>query len=389
MCDTLVALNVGPRKDATIFGKNSDRPEDEAQIVSFVPRKLYSPGSEVSCTYIKIPQVRETAAVLLSQPYWMWGAEMGANEYGVVIGNEAVWTNQPIQSTGLLGMDLLRLGLERAKTAKDALDVIVKLLGEYGQGGACSVSGDMRYHNSFIIADGTEAWVLETADKWWVAEHITDGFRNISNNLSINSAGDLRKEGILDFAIKEGLCSSKEKFSFVKCFSDSPWYPSMSKQGREGQCFHLLKKHYAGFRPQDMMSILRSHKGGICMHGGFLSAGSQVSYLGSDQNLHWFTGTAPPCKSIFHPYTFSSECRGLTNSAPLETRDEARLWIKHHNWVHRLSHRKSASALKKLTALEEEESQRINKLMVEPQTKEDILLQNKSSWESFEALFTA
>lgn len=54
-----------------------------------------------------------TKAVILSKPSWMWGAEMGANECGVVIGNEAVWTNDNDGDSNttvkrLLGMDLVR-----------------------------------------------------------------------------------------------------------------------------------------------------------------------------------------------------------------------------------------------------------------------------------------
>lgn len=63
------------------------------------------------CTYIEMDQVPHTHAVILSKPSWMWGAEMGSNDQGVCIGNEAVWTklNGPEDlNEKLLGMDILR-----------------------------------------------------------------------------------------------------------------------------------------------------------------------------------------------------------------------------------------------------------------------------------------
>lgn len=63
----------------------------------------------LQCTYIEIEQVPKTHAVVLSRPSWLWGAEMGANEHGVCVANEAVVTREPAsESEALLGMDLVR-----------------------------------------------------------------------------------------------------------------------------------------------------------------------------------------------------------------------------------------------------------------------------------------
>ena len=165
MCDTFVSVGSASLTGSTIFGKNSDRPEDEVQLVVFIPKQEDAYPSDLECTYITIPQVSHTNGILLSQPYWMWGGEMGVNDQGVAIGNEAVWTTESISQTGLLGMDLVRLGLERGNSARLALDIITSLLEIYGQRGNCTCDGSMYYHNSFLIADPREAWVLETAGK--------------------------------------------------------------------------------------------------------------------------------------------------------------------------------------------------------------------------------
>jgi hypothetical protein len=98
---------------------------------------MVSEGSKVKCTYIEIEQAEETYEVLLLKPYWIWGAEMGCNEYGLNIGNEAVFTKEPNGKESLIGMDMLRIALERCKTSKEAVDLIVQLLEMYGQGGNC------------------------------------------------------------------------------------------------------------------------------------------------------------------------------------------------------------------------------------------------------------
>lgn len=304
MCDTFVALPNSTLNGNVIFGKNSDRPQGEIQDVVVIPAKNYNSNQNVECTYISIPQVEKTFAVILSKPRWMWGAEMGANECGVVIGNEAVWTVEPYKTKGLLGMDLVRLGLERGKTALEALYVITSLLKEYGQGGNCAENFAMNYHNSFILADAHEAWVLETAGKYWVAERIQQETRSISNNLSIRNSGDLRHPDVIHYAVNQGWCTGDDDFDFARIFSEGGFSESLSIDSREGRVRQLCRLNEGKFSVETAQSILREHKGNICMHGVFESAGSQVSSLSPDGCKHWFIEQPFPCQQPYKQKSF-------------------------------------------------------------------------------------
>lgn len=316
-CDTFVVLPPLTAHGGIIFGKNSDRPKGEVQELIYQPAQQHSAGDKLQCTYIMVEQVEATQAVILSKPAWMWGAEMGANASGVVIGNEAVWTrmNGPSDcNEKLLGMDLVRLGLERSQTAEQAVEVITELLERYGQGGPCSdIIPHFTYHNSFLIADPKEAWVLETAGKIWAAEKITAGCRNISNALSIGTKIDRSSAELKEVAQKHGLWDGQGEFNFASVYGGDKG----SGSEREICGRNLLKTLSADstFDVSSMFEVLRDEDSGICRKSddAFPTTGSQVSVLsavGSGKpHCHWFTATPNPRASVFKPFIFTPEAR--------------------------------------------------------------------------------
>jgi len=249
-------------------------------------------------------------------------------------------------------MDLVRLGLERAKSAKEALQVITQLLEKYGQGGDCAENSSWSYHNSFLIADCNEAYVLETAGSLWAAEHVTSGPRNISNNVSIRTKCDLTSKDLLSHALKKGYWDGKKTFNFSEAFSESYREPTQNwnPYDREDVIRHLLTqwdtKEDDTACLKRAIAILREHTSGVCMHTPvFISTASIVSRLDRDplKSVHWFTGTANPCKSCFKPLQFNEHVVLPTSLVASKTVDPNTLW-----WAHQNSKKKKTEELMKL-----------------------------------------
>lgn len=354
MCDTLVAVGTKTADGSVIFAKNTDREPNEAHQLVIIPGASHEPGSTVKCTYLEIPQVEQTYTVLLAKPFWMWGTEMGANEKGVVIGNEAVFTKMPYEKrSGLLGMDFMRLALERASTARQAVDTIIHLLEKYGQGGNCGFTHKFYYHNSFIVADPFQAWVLETAGRQWVLEKV-QGIRSISNALTIGSEWSQASTDLVAIAREKGWCKRYQEFNFAECYSE-PVYTRLGdgvpRQCRSSQLLNLEK----AVTVESMMKTLRDHGNepraaqrishgllgaDICMHAGYgpvrnsQTTGSMISHLLPLQQTHWLTGTAAPCTSLFKPVWIDSGLPDL-GPAPTGKYDNKTLWWRHEA-LHRM-----------------------------------------------------
>ena len=348
MCDTLVATGAVTADGVTIFGKNSDREPNEAHEIVVVPAADHPEGSQVRCTYIDVPQVAHTHGVLLAKPFWIWGAEIGANEHGVAIGNEAVFTKVPYgKEDGLIGMDFLRLALERAATAEAAVGVITVLLGEYGQSGNCGFRHKLYYHNSFLIADSHDAWVLETAGPHWAARRV-EGVYTISNRLTITDAWDQASPDLVPYAVDHRWCKGPEDFSFARCYSDFLYSTFSDATNRRKRTMALLEEARGRITPSAVMTALRDHGDrpprelvgtSVCAHAAFgpargaQSTGSMVSHLAPGQPTHFLTGSSAPCTSLFKPVWLDVPLPS-TGPQPTGAYDATTLY-----WQHEVLHR--------------------------------------------------
>lgn len=325
-CSSMVATEKVTKNGELILAKNSDRPLNEAQPLCYFPSRDYEPGEEVQCTYIKVPQVSHTYACIGSRPYVFFGFEHGVNEWGVAIGNEQVSGKEiPERQWGLIGMDILRLALERANTAEMAVEIMGSLLEEYGTGGdpGTRISA---FNSNYIVADGKEAYLFESHQRSWVAKKV-DKVGHLSNCYCIGQDYTFIGESVVQEAEEKGWVLPGQTFVPRDAWTiDDCVFGEAEGFARYARMQELMNPD----KPIDMetmMKNLRDHYEdtflvnipygpasakfpSICSHPGGVSgcatAASMVTILRKDVpkelRFTYWASMAPPCCSIFHPH---------------------------------------------------------------------------------------
>ncbi|MEI8240045.1 MAG: C69 family dipeptidase [Actinomycetota bacterium] len=274
---------------ATLFAKNSDRPPAEQQLVEWSPPRI--DVASVRATHIEVASYdRPTLGCVLSRPVWCWGAEHGVNEAGVAAGNATVYTTLDPRAApvGLTGMDLVRLALERAESARAAVDVITSLIDQYGQGGSghdpALVPNGRPYWNSFLVADPSTAFVIDTSGRDWAVEAVGD-VRAISNRTTIASFD----------------AQHRHRRQPVERLVDPRWAASNAVLQARPVTVDSLQRH------------LRSHDScvepgwSVCMHveGVEVTTASMVAELRPARGSRLWVAAGSPCEQQYVEFEFA------------------------------------------------------------------------------------
>ena len=191
----------------------------------------------------RIPQVSHTFSVVGNM-----------NEYQVAIGETTYGGREDLAIQPGAIMDygsLIYVALQRAKTAREAIEVMTDLVEKYGY----ASSGE-----SFSISDPNEVWIFEMIGKGkgekgavWVAQRIPDGFISGHANQArittfpINDPDNcLFAKDIFSFAREKGWFDGKNKdFSFSDVFAPVDFSGARFSDAR---VFAGFNKVYSGMK---------------------------------------------------------------------------------------------------------------------------------------------
>ena len=192
------------------------------------------------------------------------------NEHSVIITETTFGGRSEMRNpSGLIDYgSLIYITLQRATTAREAIDIIVELANTYGY----YSSGE-----SFSIADENEAWIMELIGKGkdkkgivWVARRIPDGYISAHANQArittfpLNDKENcLYAEDVISLAREKGYFSGKdEEFSFAGAYAPLDFSALRGCEARVWSFFRMFAEgmdkyeDYAmGYNPHNPMPL--------------------------------------------------------------------------------------------------------------------------------------
>lgn len=333
--DMVVALGSATVDGCTLFAHNSSQPARQYQVLKRIPGRSFSAGEKIRTALLEIPQVKQTHTFVGSQPAGSWGCSHGVNEHGLAVGCTQFRTKLRCQGQFLLDTELVRLVLERARTACQAIDVLTDLVERFGQGLAPQAGeGD----SSFLLADPGEAHVIQTAGKHWVSQQVQET-RAVSDGSTIRQDWDRIARGLASHAIaEEWWPGDGSKLDFTGAVGEAS--PAPSSLQRWGRATLLIEQQSGHIEPVFLRRLLTDHYEGqpgevdpfhdlsprgsipLCQHGGsagLVTTASLIAQLGNQPErptLMWWS-FGPPCISVYLPIFLEGELpEALTASEP-------------------------------------------------------------------------
>ncbi len=211
---------------SVLLGGTGD--EVSSHWLEIVPRKTHPEGATIRVgvderatypgVFIDIPQARETAKYIAMNYSHYEGfpsplTNGGLNEYGVAVRDISSGSRRdlaamtPNPQTGPNYSDLSRIAVERARTAREAVEIVGALIDEFGY----STYGG----NSHLFADANEGWVLidfAGGKGLWIAERLGPDEVRMSypgyiHDIPLNFQEDpnyMGSDNFISFAVEQG-----------------------------------------------------------------------------------------------------------------------------------------------------------------------------------------
>jgi dipeptidase len=340
--DMVVALSRATREGRTLFGHNSTRPVGEGQELCRIAGRAYARGETVHTTNLVLPQVARTHTVLGCRPAGCWGLQHGVNQAGVALGTTPIHTKLLAGGPGLTGPDLVRLGLERAASALQAVDVLTDLVSRFGQGGYAGCAAAEDHDNAVLIADAREAFVLEACGSYWGLQRVGE-VRAVTDVSRLRQDWDRLARGLSTLAIGQGWWPEDgSKLDFAGALAPAG-VDGAAALRRWGRATLLLEENNGQIDPAFLRRLLSDHHEGsvlrpsemtLCQHAtvapGEATAASLVAQLGPEGEplpVAWW-GFGLPCSTVYFPLFLDGELPEAFQAEGLRGGCKVGRWMK-------------------------------------------------------------